>query len=69
MGKSKKYTVQGTHRVREVKPGEPVELDPSDPQTVRLLARGQVALASSRQSGVASTEDGPDTGTSEKSEE
>lgn len=68
MAKLKKYTVTGTHRVREVKPGESLELDPSEPQTVRLLARGQIVPASSRQQSAdgASVVDAP---SSEENEE
>ena len=48
MTKSKKYAVVGPHRVAGVNPGEEISLDPSEPQTVRLLARGQISPASSR---------------------
>ena len=61
MAKNKKFVVKGPHRVRETAPGETVSLDPTSPEAVRLLARGQIADApSGRQSaGGASTEDAP----------
>lgn len=55
MAKSKKFVVSGPHRVRDVKPGEEIALDPEDPQTKRLLAREQIADASSRQQSAGGT--------------
>jgi hypothetical protein len=45
MAKPKKYTVVGPLRVREISPGEVVDLDPEDPGTQRLLQRGQIRPA------------------------
>lgn len=55
MAKSRKYVVQGPHRVNGTKPGEEVSLDPTEPQTKRLLARGQIAAAPSRQQSAGET--------------
>lgn len=69
---SKKFVVTGPHRVHEINPGETIELDPTEPETLRLLGREQIAPAPSsrrRSAGEASTDDGPDTGSSEESEE
>jgi hypothetical protein len=44
----KKYTVVGPHRVREISPGEVVDLDPENPGTKRLLQRGQIRPAAKK---------------------
>lgn len=70
MANSRKFVVSGPHGVHDANPGEEISLDPDEPQTVRLLARGQIAPAPSRQqsAAVAPTDDGPDTGASETKE-
>lgn len=45
MAKPKKFNVVGPHRVGGIKPGEEISLDPDEPQTKRLLARGQIRAA------------------------
>lgn len=55
MAKPKKFTVVGPHRVGGVNPGEVIDLDPTEPQTKRLLARGQIAAAPSRQQSAGET--------------
>lgn len=71
MGRRRKYIVTGPLRVHEVKTGDTLELDPSEPETERLLARGQIAVASTRQSdtGGSSTDGDPGKGSSEQSKE
>lgn len=70
MAKNKKYTVAGPHKVLGTAVGESVTLDPSEPQTVRLLARGQLVPASSRPNpDGAPTEDDPVSPASDESEE
>lgn len=61
MAKSRKFVVSGPHRVGDAKPGEEITLDPEEPQTVRLLARGQIVTAPSRQqsAGATPTDDAP----------
>lgn len=64
MARKRKYVVSGPHRVHETGVGDIVTLDPEKPETIRLLARGQIAAAppSRGQQGspdVASTDDGP----------
>lgn len=56
--RSETYVVSGPHGVYDAKPGEEISLDPDVPETLRLLARGQIAVAPPRQqsSGAASTE-------------
>lgn len=59
--RSETYVVSGPHGVHDAKPGEEISLDPDEPQTVRLLERGQIAAPSRQQSaGVASTEVDPE---------
>lgn len=40
------YVVQGPQAVHEVEPGGNVTLDPNDPETERLLERGQIVKKS-----------------------
>jgi hypothetical protein len=40
------YKVTGRQALDEVKPGGLIDLDPNEPRTARLLARGQIAATS-----------------------
>lgn len=67
--RSATYVVSGPHRVHETAPGDEINLDPDEPETLRLLERGQIAAPSRGQSaGVASTEDAPASAASETKE-
>jgi hypothetical protein len=66
----KKFTVVGPLRVHGKSPGEELSLDPVEPSTVRLLARGQIVLVSSRgrSADAPPVDDDPATGASEEKE-
>lgn len=51
--RSETYVVSGPHDIHEVAPGGTIDLDPEDPETVRLLEGGHIATPPTTEDGQA----------------